>query len=244
MQQQSSAAVKAKAKVPKVPKGNPNKHQQARISFLYQAATYLANTQRDQKLQNRSGEGISTDHLSLGQTGSAELSTTSQSGDGMEVGSENLQSQDIPISTSGTSAAVRSTILGLSRYLSSHLRAVSLKSQVRLSRDIKRSICKRCSTPLVPDITSQSTTENRSCGGKKPWADVLVVQCSFCKAEKRLPVGSKRQARKGERADNKTAALKKKKRKEKVGSDIVKQKPAGSGNMVPLSHPQTPSDVR
>lgn len=31
--------------------------------------------------------------------------------------------------------------------------------------------------------------ENKSKGGKKPWAEIIVVECRGCKAMKRFPVG-------------------------------------------------------
>lgn len=75
-----------------------------------------------------------------------------------------------------------------------------MKSQIRLSQDVKHSICKRCSAILIPGSTSSSKVENLSRGGKKPWADVLVIECNVCSAQKRFPVGAKRQPRKNLRA--------------------------------------------
>lgn len=66
---------------------------------------------------------------------------------------------------------------------------------------MKRSICKVCSTPLMPDTTSKTRIENKSRAGKKSCADVLVIQCQNCNAEKRFPVGAQRQKRKVERKD-------------------------------------------
>ncbi|PSN63740.1 Rpr2-domain-containing protein [Corynespora cassiicola Philippines] len=83
--------------------------------------------------------------------------------------------------------------------LGSHLQTVSRKGQVRLSADIKRTVCKSCSTLLVPGRTSTQEIENKSKGGKKPWADVLVIVCLTCGAKKRFPVGAKRQEGKAKR---------------------------------------------
>lgn len=88
----------------------------------------------------------------------------------------------------------------LALQLASHLRAVSLKAQIRLSPDMKRSICKKCNTVLIPGRTSTSLIENKSRGGRKPWADVLVIQCNFCGGQKRFPVGSTRQLPKSKRS--------------------------------------------
>jgi hypothetical protein len=42
---------------------------------------------------------------------------------------------------------------------------------------------------LVPGASCTTRLENRSRGGKKSWADVLVVVCLGCGIEKRFPVG-------------------------------------------------------
>ena len=74
-----------------------------------------------------------------------------------------------------------------------------MKSQIRLSPAIKRSLCKRCDALLVSGSDSTSRLENKSRGGKKPWADVLVVTCNSCGTVKRFPVGAKRQSKRAER---------------------------------------------
>ncbi|KAK6346665.1 hypothetical protein TWF696_006783 [Orbilia brochopaga] len=76
---------------------------------------------------------------------------------------------------------------GLPRYYTSHLLSVSRKSVQRLSPDVKHSICKRCSSVLIPGISCTNRVENTSKNERKPWADILVVQCTFCKACKRFP---------------------------------------------------------
>jgi ribonuclease P protein subunit RPR2 len=94
----------------------------------------------------------------------------------------------------------------LALQLGSHLRAVSLKGQVRLSTDLKRTLCKTCNTILIPGQTSTQTVENESKGERKPHADVLVVECNFCKSKKRFPIGVARQQKKAKRASNKKAS--------------------------------------
>ena len=76
-----------------------------------------------------------------------------------------------------------------SRNLSSLLKAVSLKSQIRLTPELKHSLCKRCDSPLVPAATNDISITNDSRHGEKPWADVLVVACGFCGVAKRHPIG-------------------------------------------------------
>ena len=76
-----------------------------------------------------------------------------------------------------------------SRHLLSQLRAVSLKSQVRLAPELKHSLCKRCNSLLIAGSTSTERIANESKGGANPWADVLVIGCLFCRTLKRFPVG-------------------------------------------------------
>ncbi|KAF9738271.1 hypothetical protein PMIN02_007182 [Paraphaeosphaeria minitans] len=88
---------------------------------------------------------------------------------------------------------------GLALQLVSDLQNVSRKGQVRLSSELKRTICKTCNTVLMPGRTATQTIENESKGGKKSWADVLVMKCMRCGSKKRFPVGAKRQKKKSER---------------------------------------------
>jgi ribonuclease P protein subunit RPR2 len=83
----------------------------------------------------------------------------------------------------------------LSRQALVDMRAVCLKSQIRQTPAIKRTVCKFCDTLLVEGQTCVSVVENRSAGGRKPWADVLVIQCRTCGRAKRFPVSAQRQKR-------------------------------------------------
>ncbi|KAK0647531.1 Ribonuclease P protein component 4 [Lasiodiplodia hormozganensis] len=152
------------------PKPVPNKHLHSRISYLYQAATYLAN-QHAKPADNGNTEEMDID---------------------AKAGGRPVTQHEEPTQNAFPP--------GLPFYYASHLQSVSMKTQIRLSQNVKHSICKRCSAILIPGSTSSSKIENLSRGGKKPWADVLVVECNVCKAQKRFPVGAKRQLRKGERA--------------------------------------------
>ena len=87
----------------------------------------------------------------------------------------------------------------LALQLGSDLQQVSRKGQLRLSRDLKRSLCKTCNTVLIPGRTATQIIENQSKHGAKPWADVLVICCNFCTSTKRFPVGAKRQHKKCKR---------------------------------------------
>lgn len=94
----------------------------------------------------------------------------------------------------------------LALQLGSDLHTVSRKAQLRLSIELKRSMCKSCNTILIPGHTATHTVENDSKGGRKPWADVLVVSCKRCDSKRRIPVGAKRQRKRKDRgADPETA---------------------------------------
>lgn len=95
----------------------------------------------------------------------------------------------------------------LALQLGADLHTVSRKAQLRLSVDLKRSICKSCNTLLVPGRTASQEIENQSKGGKKPWADVLIVSCKCCGSKRRMPVGAKRQPKKRNRLPAAAAAL-------------------------------------
>lgn len=128
----------------------PHKHLHSRISFLYQAATFLLATNR----QKSPGKTDGTPRTA-GQAGGE------------------TKSQLSPEATR----------------LSAHLGGVSRKSQIRLASKMKRTICKRCDSVLIPGMTSSEAITNSSKNGRKPWADVLEVRCSNCGSVKRFPVG-------------------------------------------------------
>ncbi|PGH07467.1 ribonuclease P protein subunit RPR2 [Blastomyces parvus] len=176
----------AKAKTPKGPGGAGQNHIQARVAFLYRASTYLqsasvsnhseaSNHGSPTQIQVQGGESATNDNKTSDIDATRELK-------------QPPPKQHVQVSK-------------LSRYLASQLRGVSLKSQLRLSRDIKRSICKRCDSLLIPNSTCMETVENASRGGseKKPWADVRVVRCNSCGYMKRYPQTEKRSLKLAER---------------------------------------------
>ena len=99
--------------------------------------------------------------------------------------------------SSGSSLPQQPSPLALQ--LGADLHTVSRKAQLRLSVDLKRSMCKSCNAVLVPGRTATQEIGNQSKGGKKPWADILVVSCNHCGSKKRMPVGAKRQPKKRDR---------------------------------------------
>lgn len=88
----------------------------------------------------------------------------------------------------------------MSRIVMIDMRAVSLKAQIRQSPALKRTVCKFCDTLLVEGRSCSSMVENLSRGGRKPWADVLVIKCKTCGNVKRFPVDAPRQKRKSHRS--------------------------------------------
>lgn len=146
----------------------PHKHLHSRISYLYQAANYLARV---------SESSLAVQHA----------------GDNTEAKNDQNVQQKAAKPFVDASALIR--------HFNSHIRAVSLRSQIRLTPAFKNTICKHCDTLLIPESTSTSRLENKSRGGKKPWADVLVVACKACGHVKRYPVGAKRQRSRTERAN-------------------------------------------
>ncbi|KAG0128310.1 ribonuclease P protein subunit RPR2 [Tuber indicum] len=84
----------------------------------------------------------------------------------------------------------------LSRNLVSTARTVAKKTVIRFDPSVKRTWCKRCDAVLVPGVSCEHRVENLSRGGRKAWADVLVVRCWGCGCLKRFPVG--RGGRRGE----------------------------------------------
>lgn len=166
------------------PKSVPNKHIYARVSYLYQAATYLATNKK-----------IAITNNDWQETYSANSSEGVQGGNATKSDNASTHTGDPRIA------------MGSQKYLVSHLRAVSLKGQVRLSREMKRSLCKRCDAYMVPASTYLSSLENQSRQSKKRCADVQVLACVSCGATKRFPIGASRQKSKNDRKDIEVKSL-------------------------------------
>jgi ribonuclease P protein subunit RPR2 len=140
-----------------------NKALYSRVSYLYQAATYLATQQQHSRTS----------------TGSSQTEN-----------GKDLNTPDVELERPSGQA-----LQAASRHLITDLRTVSLKAQLRMSPAMKHSICKNCDTMLIDGSTCTSEVENRSKGGKKPWADVLVRKCNICGFARRFPVAAERQKR-------------------------------------------------
>ncbi len=148
--------------------GNPpNKALYCRVSYLYQAANYLATQQTHYKAVTEPTTEVAT---------------------------------DIPKGEIQCVSGLTAPVQPASRRLICDLRAVSHKAQIRMSPAMKHTICKNCDTFLIDGSTCTSEIENKSKGGKKPWADILVRRCNKCGAARRYPVSAERQKRRPNRS--------------------------------------------
>ncbi|KAK0125055.1 hypothetical protein ONS96_008923 [Cadophora gregata f. sp. sojae] len=149
----------------------PNKALYSRVSYLYQAAAYMATQQQFSR--------------STGCRSTADAEHHSKQT--FETTPEILSNPRVSPSQPA------------SRRLVSELRTVSHKVLMRMSPVMKHSLCKNCDTMMIDGSTCKNVIENRSKGGKKPWADILVRRCNTCGLEKRLPLNSARQKRRRQR---------------------------------------------
>ncbi|CAH0017780.1 unnamed protein product [Clonostachys rhizophaga] len=152
----------------KGPAGVSNRHIYSRVSYLHQAAHYLA------------------------------LSTTQNTA---TAGN----SQGARDKSAATPNQTPNAEMNLSRQYLSNMRSVSLKAVIRQSRNMKQEVCKFCDTLQIEGETCHSSVENRSKGGRKPWADILVVRCVSCGHARRYPVSAPKQIRKSLRVSKKDA---------------------------------------
>ncbi|KAL2007455.1 hypothetical protein VTN00DRAFT_8893 [Thermoascus crustaceus] len=181
------------------PGGGPN-HLRARLEYLHKAAACIQSastglTVPDQSVKASVGEQEDSTPQEAPRT-----VPNIVNGPGISK-PEPIQQQEAPTTRT----------LCLPRQYISQMRGVSLKSQLRLPVEVKRSFCKRCEVLLVPGLNCTEKIENPSRGGKKPWADVLVVRCTACGTVKRFPLNAKRSKKLAER--RKEAEEKKKKEK-------------------------------
>lgn len=168
-------------------KGVQNKHLYSRASYMHRAAEYLS-AQVTSDFE-KSGEA---------QPSSSEAAPPNEPGASAMTTSVSAAAQLSSSPASGSSSATRNTLPPLvGRHLLTQMRGVSRKTQTRIPREIKRAVCKRCDTLLVPGRTASAATENESKGGRKKHADVYVVRCLACGTAKRFPVGMEKQVRKG-----------------------------------------------
>jgi len=181
-----------KAKAKKADGHIPQRHLRARISYLHRAAVYMHSVspgkpphpldENQEALPNKGGSRILHGEPTVGASQVTEEPSSLHATLDLQQGQKGNE-------------VLRLAGLGQTHRLASHLRAVSLKGQIRLSAEMKHSICKRCDSHLVVGSTATRNMENKSRGGKKPWAEVLVISCNTCGVKKRFPVAAKRQPR-------------------------------------------------
>lgn len=178
----------------------PNKHLHARISYLNQAAKYLATCGQQEQRRPVEDTVLRSEHNSVQSSAKRnEYEREPSSSEPPPKTTHTAQSEKVAFDHKGDLVFQHSSFGGLPLQLSAHLTQVARKSQIRLHQSVKHSICKRCNTPLIEGQTCSRSAENLSKGRRKPHADVLVLQCQGCGAAKRRPVGAQRQRRKTDR---------------------------------------------
>lgn len=164
---------------------NVHGHIRARLDYLHKAAAYLQSTALSsrQQTQQRNNEG--------------------------KAASDDKSTRTVPhilnpsVALHEKQEATTNHLPNLSRAYISNLRGISLKTQLRLPQEVKRSFCKRCDTLLVPGVNCTEEIRNASRDGRKPWADVRVVRCTTCFTEKRYPQTERRGRKLAERRKEK-----------------------------------------
>ena len=170
-----------------------NKHLHARVSYLHQAATFLASNRRD--------FGVDLGAHGLPAKCAQKATSTSEDCPDLscpELAADHTADQTNPKLT-GQAQHRMQACKGDERRLLAHLRAVSRRGKVPLTTSSKRSICKRCDGLLVVGDSCQTATSNPSRHQRKPWVDIAVYTCQSCGCHKRFPFGSKRKRPKGSR---------------------------------------------
>lgn len=184
----------AKPKDKKGSSGGVNSHLRARLEYLHNAASLLQSV----ALFSKKLDGQRADN------GNPEISDSKRIVP--HVVRPDIAAQKQSFATGPSNDTDR--LSQLARVYVSHLRGVSLKSQLRLPVEVKHSFCKRCDTLLVPNVNCTHEIRNDSHGRRKPWADVLVIRCTTCGTEKRFPQTEKRSKKLAERRKEKAQAEK------------------------------------
>ncbi|KAE8361782.1 Rpr2-domain-containing protein [Aspergillus caelatus] len=179
----------AKAKGKKGSSGGAQSHIRARLDYLHKAAIYLqsAGVASKQSSSQLVQNGTSQD----GEPGSASARIVP-----LFLSHDTTPGQK---STGTHTSANTDRLPQLSRVFISQMRGVSLKTQMRLPVETKRSYCKRCDTLLSPGVSCIQEIRNESRDRKKPWADVRVICCTTCGTEKHFPLTERRTKKLSER---------------------------------------------
>ncbi|KTW32048.1 uncharacterized protein T551_00730 [Pneumocystis jirovecii RU7] len=75
----------------------------------------------------------------------------------------------------------------LSKFYINTAKKIARKAVLKINPSIKRTLCRRCDTILLPGITSSIKIENFSKKNKNK-ADISVITCNFCNTQKKYPV--------------------------------------------------------
>lgn len=184
-------------------KGGAQSHLRARISYLHRAAAYLQSAHTAVPggiTENNAGETTTTT-TTYNNTPARAPRTVPEIVENDTIGEETQRAKE-----ENSAKGVAASLLSLPRQYISQMRGVSLKTQLRLPIEVKRSFCKRCDILLVPNVTCVEEIRNASRDRKKPWADVRVVRCTACGTEKRFPQTDRRSKKLSERRkENKEA---------------------------------------
>lgn len=181
---------------------NVNGHLRARLDYLQKAAAYLQSTSissKQQQAQHANNENNTSDEKADIHSNSLRTVPLSLHGNAAAATAEN----DLDNVNHQTHQKKSDHLPNFSRAYISQLRGISLKTQLRLPQELKRSICKRCDTILLPGVNCTEEVRNASREGKKPWADVRVFRCMTCGTEKRYPQTDRRSKKLGERQKEK-----------------------------------------
>ena len=181
-----------KAKAKKADGHISQRHLRARISYLHRAAAYMHSLS-----PGKPPQPLDENREVLPNSGGSRIMHGEPTTGASQVTEEPSSLHTTPDLHQGHRGndALRLVGLGQTHRFVNHLWAVSLKGQIRLSAEMKHSICKRCDSHLVVGSTATRNMENKSRGGKKPWAEVLVISCNTCGVKKRFPVAAKHQPR-------------------------------------------------
>lgn len=168
------------------PKAVGPKHLNSRICFLHQATKYMASIALDEVGVNAEDDASST---------------------------RKSVNRQIPATSPSRQDRINTEAQRLACGYARQMRAVAKKTTIRLAREVKRSLCKRCNTLLHPGTTSHQYLDNPSRGGRKSHAEVLVIRCQVCSTIKRFPSGT-RQVRRSDRLNRASSSSDKVTRRE------------------------------
>ncbi|KAI9591140.1 RNAse P Rpr2/Rpp21/SNM1 subunit domain-containing protein [Syncephalis fuscata] len=75
----------------------------------------------------------------------------------------------------------RPALAGLGRFYVSSLKTIAKRNVLRLDPTLKRALCRRCDTLLLPGITFKLQFEENI-------NPAIITRCQYCQAPRRLPI--------------------------------------------------------